>query len=294
MLHRLGHTICGFVGTTTASNSSTQSELKGHYGIECAGYLSLAELFSENRIDIVVICSPADTHHEYIEQALLNNCDVIVEKPMLWMNETRRYQDTLQHLLKLATQQNRLLYMIAQWPFTLPYFRQLYPDLHLGPGNIHRFSMQLSPMSSGTTMIVDSSSHLLSMLYSLLGTGNINDLTITPSPKLKTLLTTLKFRYQHACGQTDICFELCASEATIKPAGYAINERSVQREVILPEYSIHLRAENRQCAIIDPMLLCLKDFLSAVTARISTDTEVLLNHGRHLRFLAEQLELQLH
>ncbi len=42
---------------------------------------SAAELFNDNNIDLISICSPSDTHFEYAKQALLAGKHCLVEKP---------------------------------------------------------------------------------------------------------------------------------------------------------------------------------------------------------------------
>lgn len=44
---------------------------------------SLDELFSEQRLDFIDICSPPNTHYEYISAGLSNDCHILCEKPFL-------------------------------------------------------------------------------------------------------------------------------------------------------------------------------------------------------------------
>ena len=86
-LHDLGHRICGFIGSGNDSIIQTREYLLQWASIDCEGYCSMQDLCRKQAVDIVVICSPTRTHHDYIGQAIKHNCHVLVEKPWCWTDK---------------------------------------------------------------------------------------------------------------------------------------------------------------------------------------------------------------
>lgn len=52
------------------------------YDVPCYGHNDFKRMIAEAKPDVVIVCSPDATHHEYIIAAMQNGCDVITEKPM--------------------------------------------------------------------------------------------------------------------------------------------------------------------------------------------------------------------
>lgn len=280
---RLGHDIAGVVGTSTSSSKQACQDLAVNYNIATQPYTDLKHLLSEQRLDIVVISSPPSTHLSYLEQALSNGCHVFCEKPLWWpANYTNdlseaEYLDKIEHIITLARTNRCNIHINTQWPYTLKDFIRLHPNALIN-NKINQFTMHLSPQSEGISMLIDAASHGLSMLYQLVGRGNIDNLR---TRKEKSSVA-MDFDYQHLDGCIKTTLDFIQSNETPKPASYQINGFSVKRMVTLPEYQIQLQSDQQTVPIQDPLDASIMDFLAALDAQLETDELTLRQGASHL------------
>lgn len=285
-LHALGHHISGIVGTSANSIADTVSALNNQYGIRTQGYESLNALIDQQPIDIVAICSPPDTHLHYLQQALSHGLHIFCEKPLWWPPNANpdysSYQQQISAILELARQRQRYIHINAQWPFTLRDFHRLYPHALTDSGAIEQFAMHLSPQSRGPQMLVDAASHCLSMLYQLVGTGDIVDIVANKSTAADFDQITVQFKYVHQQGTTQVNFGLTNTQETPKPASYQINQRKVARLVALPDYQIQLQSAQTTLNIMDPLTTSIRDFIANIEAGLECDNVALEMGTKHL------------
>ncbi len=81
------------------------------------------EFFRRNDIDLFIICSPSETHEEYIREALQNNKHVLVEKPMMKATKGTHLSARIQlahALLDIAREKNLLLSTNCQRAAVIP------------------------------------------------------------------------------------------------------------------------------------------------------------------------------
>lgn len=281
----LGHRIIGVVGRTTASAENARDQLLEDFQIHTQSYDNLADLTQENNPDIIAICSPSESHLDFIRQALECNCHVFCEKPLGWPL-TSHTLSMINTLLLLARQQGRLIHLNTQWPYTLGYFNQLYPDHHLTPEDIKSFRMHLSPESKEAQMLVDSLSHGLSMLYQMVGTGTLSNIHYHTFSESADHIE-LDFDYQHQNGTTHAQLGLKQTMDSPKPAWYQINNLRIDRQVALPDYQIQLQSRSAKCAIIDPLALSIRDFIASIEANIVCDESILRLGAEHMLTLIQ-------
>ena len=108
---------------------------------------------------LVVVASPPNTHVRFLNKALTSRTHALCEKPIGWEDGPSKELDTLVHAFHDAELH---LAVHAQWPFTLPTYRALYPDVTLDRAK--SFAMILCPRAPGLGGLVDSLSHPLSVL----------------------------------------------------------------------------------------------------------------------------------
>ncbi|MEM7304589.1 MAG: Gfo/Idh/MocA family oxidoreductase [Pseudomonadota bacterium] len=286
--NQLGHNIAGIIGTHENSVTETKSHLKNQYGISTQGYTSLKDLLNEHQIDALIISSPPETHLQFLEEALKNNLHVFCEKPLWWPSQNTKiptnqnYIAQIQNCLNLAIDNQCMIHLNAQWPYTLPDFYRLYP--HLLSTETSQFTMDLSPQSEGVSMLVDAASHGLSMLYYLAGQGEITDIVFTGASNQGF---TASFNYQHAVGVIETTLGFTKSLEVPKPARYIINHCKVDRKVSLPDYQIGLQSTQHSIPIKDPLLSSVEDFIASIEAGLQTDTTMLMSGANHLHQLIE-------
>ena len=264
----LGHNVQALVSSSLDSATKAAERLKSEYAIDCHAYKSLEELLVNHSIDVVAISSPADSHHQHLKTAIEAGCHVFCEKPLWWLNknvvsesDVRSITNEATELVNLCHINKVILQLNTQWPYTLASYYELYPQVK-NQHAIESFAMWLSPQSQGSTMIVDTGSHLLSMLYSIVGAGKISNIesNLPKASNKQDLL--IEFDYLHAQGDTRVAMTLTSSDTFPKPAAYAINGLRVDRHVELPNYLISLRSPDDQLAIEDPLVCSIKNFIS--------------------------------
>ena len=290
-LHALGHHISGIVGTSLASVADAVDRLNNQFGIQTQGYESLDALIDRQSIDIVVISSPPDTHLHYLQQAIAHGLHIFCEKPLWWPANSNHdyasYQQQIFELLELARQQRSYIHINTQWPYTLRDFHRLHPSALTESGAIEQFAMHLSPQSRGPQMLVDAASHGLSMLYQLVGTGDIADIVVDKSSASVFDQITIQFKYIHRQGTTEVTFGLTNTRETPKPASYQINHLKVDRLVALPDYQIQLQSDRTTLNITDPLTTSIRDFIANIEANLECDTAALEMGTKHLYALID-------
>lgn len=285
---QLGHQISAIFGTSNDSVQAASRHLAEQYGITTQSYTNFKELIDKHPLDILVISSPPNSHLDYLEKALENNCHVFCEKPLWWPQtgisklSLSQYEGTIQNIIATANKRNRYIHLNAQWPYTLRDFARLHSSA-LATGKVAQFAMHLSPQSEGINMLIDASSHGLSMLYQLVGAGELKDIDV----QRRTDNVVINFDYLHPHGCTKATFGLITSHQIPKPASYQINGCTVNRTVSLPEYQIQLQSDQQTIQIQDPLDASVEDFLASVDAGLACDDTELLLGARHLYQLIE-------
>ena len=215
------------------------------------------------------------------------------KKPLWWPTENaayfsqEQYINTIRALIDLARQQQRVIHINTQWPYTLRDFYKLYPETMAAPEKLEQFAMHLCPQSRGPQMLVDAASHGLSMLYQLAGSGELADITIEKPPVADFENLTVRCKYIHTAGTTDVTFGLINTRETPKPASYQINGCTVNRIVALPGYQIQLQSDHSTIDIMDPLETSVRDFIANIEADLGCDTSALILGTKHLYSLID-------
>ncbi len=287
---RLGHTVCAIVGTGDASLTAARDDLQLNHGIETKTYTDVETLFGEENIDVLAIASPDETHLKYLEAAARANCHVFCEKPLWWPADgacprpddaerataewVRRFDDN-----------RRTLFVNLQWPHTLSSFQALYPDASLSAENITHLEMRLSPDSTGSRMAVASAPHLLSLLYGLLGVGDIfNGAARYGDDARETLVLTFNYLHARDYAQSDTAVTLTLKHhpGQPKPAGYAINGHAVERHIKMPDYLLSLASQNQSIPIKDPLAQSVETFVNAIRQKQPNRRREIVAGMKHL------------
>jgi len=288
-LSQNGVEIVALLSSSLNSAKAAAQDLLEKYSINAEAYSSLDELLENNEINILVISSPISTHQNYLHAALQANCHVFCEKPLWWpSNEVKNDKDIIRlteettALVKGFREQNLILQLNTQWPFTLPTYYEMYPAAEKDQTkDIENFDMWLAPQSMDKSMIIDAAPHLLSMLYAIVGAGRIENIQSSPGKIVEKELS-IKFDYLHAFGKIHVSLNLNASDAFPKPAAYAINGKRVDRHVEVSNYLISLCASNKQAPIVDPLVCSIRNFISTIHSKSSPDETSLIDGMAHL------------
>lgn len=224
-------------------------------GIAAEPYDDLAQLLRRVRPDALVVASPASTHGGYLEAAIGAGVHVFCEKPFVWNNGCDCA--SAERLLDSAECRGLVVAMNSQWPFVLPAYARLCP---LPPADsIHSFRVELSPVSSGCDMIPDSMPHALSLLYSVLGPGRLEDIVLRPGPG--SLEVTCDYVTPASRCRVEACLTRCPDQP--RPFAFGFNGMLARREIDLQTYTLAFSCGGRSIAVDDPLRLSVHDFLRA-------------------------------
>lgn len=287
--HELGASISGVVSSSLKSATYSATKLKSEYGIDCHPYTSLHELLEKSSTDIIAICSPSGSHHQYLNPSIQAGLHLFCEKPLWWPLKEITTDADVQHitaettkLVRLSKAKNVVMQINTQWPFTLPTYYEIFPQQEHVLEPVKSFSMWLSPQSTDKEMILDAAPHLLSMLYALVGAGRIQNIESNFQATRPINKLNIEFDYLHAMGDTKVSLLLSSTDTVPKPAAYAINNKRVDRHVELTNYLISLHSSDKQLPVADPLVCSIKNFLSSIHSKSSSDEVALIDGMTHL------------
>ena len=267
-LQKAGARVSAIVGTSEPTIRTAREGLADRYGIHCNGYGSLEALLDAEEIDAVAICSPAEVHEEQLEQAAVAGCHVLCEKPLWWAADEFKgglgaleVEQRTTALVQRFQERGRYLAINTQWPFTLEAFGRLHPDATSDA--VHSFEMWLGPSRPGADGVLDSGSHLVSMLEAVTGPGQIDNLRIGFDDSARTQMS-LELTWRWAGGDTEVSFRLTHCPQPPRLAGYAINGQRAERQVELPDYTQWFTSEQRRVSVEDPLAASVKSFVAGV------------------------------
>ncbi len=267
-----GAEVTAVVGTTSETAGLAQANLLARHGIKCAAYSSLATALEKESPDIVVICTPFESHLEQLKLVLAAGAHCLCEKPLIWGMGSRNISETTQ-IIDGFIHNKRHLSLVTQWPYTLASFYEIYPGLKNQP--VSDFEMTLSPIRPGPDMILDAAPHIISMLQALVGHGTIQNVQSSFTDNEKRL--TLGFNYdQTADTNTAVKFITTVCEDIPRPASYSINGHGLSREIELPDYKIWFTGNNKRVPANDPLNLLAADFLEKISNSSPLDRQALI------------------
>ena len=222
-------------------------------------------------VDAVAICSPPETHFDYISAALERGLHVFCEKPMVWPrdNSSVALRKLIADLmLVVATARSRVvIHENTQWPYTLGEYRRMVGELD--PSDIREFSCELAPSSGAPAeMIMECAPHANSLLLAL-GCSGIENLSVAFRGPADNRPASIDIRFECRSprnGKVDVHyhFDQCADQP--RAAAYAVNNRWVRRRVASPDYQIFFCHEGREMRVVDPLERSVRDFVRKVLA----------------------------
>jgi hypothetical protein len=281
-----GADVVSIVGTTIDTVEQARAQLAEAYGIDANPYFSIRRLLDFEEIDIIALCTPYRFHREQLEHIGPAGVHCLCEKP-LWWGPTHDFKAETESLLEPFVSRGKTFGQITQWPQTIAGFYELYPEQR-GEA-LETFEMLLSPISGGTSMVLDSMPHVLSMLRRLAGPGRIDEMQGDFSGRDNENLA-MSFAYHHSRGRARVTVRFVRKDQPPRPAAYAINGCGVSREIQLPEYSMSLVSEDRTVSIEDPLLDLVKEFLARVERDDPTDRDGIVADLMNLQLLTRAAE----
>jgi hypothetical protein len=277
--HKHGAQVVAVLGRSEQSTAKAAAALK-RYGIEAAAHTAFDRVMENHAPLAVVVASPTSTHAGYIEQCLAAGMHVFCDKPFI-SPDGDDIAGLLESVFHRAQVANLKVAMNSQWPFSIPFYEGLCGKVN--PSEAETFFIRLSPVVAGREMIADSVPHALSILYAVLGDGEILDLDLEQHAQ------GLKISFPYRTRETLCSVMISLVRETNQPRSFAFgfNSRIVTREIDMDSYAIFFRYGKQILRIPDPLDLSVQDFISAL--RDGRDPHIGPSHIARTTILLQQI-----
>jgi predicted dehydrogenase len=259
-LHRAGAEVAAVATTSEASLDEARARLRA-WGIEARGYTDVAGMLDREDPDLLVVASPAETHHRILDLATDARCHVLCEKPFVWgvPDPERVARALVSHIVA----RGRHVGVITQWPQTLDAYATLHPGVLDRPPT--RFEMELAPARGGRAMVPDAVPHALSLLRAVMpGDGaDLDDVSVEVGEGGRR--AEVRFAYRTTAASCRAWVRLRQGATAPKPAAYAFDGYRVDRE-IGEDYAMAFVAVGRRHPFPDPLERLVQAFLRRLSS----------------------------
>ncbi len=256
-LHQHGAVVTSVLGTSERTSLQASLVLR-KYGIEARPYTDFDRMVEAEEPDVAVIASPSSTHDEYLVKSIESGLHIFCEKPFIWGGQ-RNVRERIEDIFEKARQKKLTIAMNSQWPFSIDAYEAISGKAIIQ--NSNTFMMAMSPPFPGREMIPESVPHTLSLLYALLGVGEIEGLSFESDGRRKMDIT---FSYLFDTRSCEVLVRLTSQENPPRDLSFGLNDKIVSRKLGLENYEIYFDHEGKKMKIVDPLELSVKNFLGAV------------------------------
>jgi len=258
--HQCGGEVTSALGTSEKTSLQACSALR-KYGIEARPYKDFDKMARTERLDVVVIASPSSTHYEYLLKCLDSGSHIFCEKPFIWGDRTN-IPKTVEEIFKKAREKKLTIAMNSQWPFAINDYEKICGKVRIKKKNT--FFIKMAPPFPGRAMISESVPHALSLLYCLLGDGEIEDLNFESSGEREM---DIRFIYRFGTKACEVFIRLAYQETHPRDFSFGLNDRIVSRSLDFENYEIYFNYGDKKMRINDPLESSVKNFMEAVTKK---------------------------
>ncbi len=280
-----GAVVPAFLGTSAETIAEARKQL-AEDGIDAVGFTSLPALLRAVPIDALVIASPHETHAELLQQALPARLSVLCEKPLVW--GVGQPADRAAELVREFQAAGLVLFENCQWPFALPAFDALHPIARRSPPK--DFAMWLSPSAPGTTMLLDSMSHPISLLQELTGADESSIENVSFSTRdLAASHVEVEFRFLGGGERVQSFVTLHVVKTQPRPAGFVVNGFAAERQVRMSDYALSLVDGPRSVPLPDPMEEMVRRFVVALCSGVAE-----IHERRNRRRITDRMRMLEH
>ena len=247
-----GGVVTAVAGRQRASAERAAAELAAKLGHAVAA-VDDAEALAR-AVDLLVVAAPVPGHLAGLEAALAAGVPCLCEKPLVAADDA---EAGLARVAAFA-QRGLPLFENCQWPFVLPALDLLYPERrHAEPRGrtVRQLAMGLGPGWPGPAMVVDSLSHVLSVLQALVplpGSARAEQVE-QDDPSPAATRNVVRFVVRGPAGVTAVRLELTHCPAQPRPAWLEVDGARIDRR-IGPDYTqSFVRPDGRAEPVQDPL-----------------------------------------
>jgi hypothetical protein len=258
--HQSGGEVTSVLGTTEKTSLQACSALR-KYGIEARPYTDFDKMVKAERPAVVAIASPSSTHYEYLLKSIDSGLHVFCEKPFIWDDRTNTPK-TVEEIFNKAREKKLTIAMNSQWPFVINDYEKICGKVRIKKKNT--FFIKMVPPFPGRAMIPESVPHALSLLYCLLGDGEIEDLNFESGGERQM---HIRFTYRFGAKACEVIIRLAYQENQPRDFSFGLNDRIVSRSLDFENYEIYFKYGDKKMRIMDPLESSVKNFMEAVTKK---------------------------
>lgn len=247
-----GCKIISILGKTESSAKQTSQNLKEEFGIEAKPYFSIDELLKRSKIDAVSICTPPETHQDFIKKCLEKRLHVFCEKPLI-INEQKKVYENTKELLRLAKKNKRILTVNTQWAAVLGKFGL--------SSRVRSLAIYMEPKETGKEMLSGHLPHFNSILVKLFPNGNITNIYFMKKGREEIIL-----RFEYIVNQREkVDVEYSFKHNPHRPGNieFVFNGQKFYREVGTG-YKQSFKSNGRKIEIENPFKISILKFIKSV------------------------------
>jgi predicted dehydrogenase len=259
--HKHGAKVTSVLGTTEKTSLQASSALR-KYGIEAHPYTNFDEMVRGEKPDAVAIASPSSTHYEYLLKSLNSGLHIFCEKPFIW-NGHMNLRKMVEEMFEKARQKTLTIAMNSQWPFSIDAYEAICGKIVIQ--KVNTFFIRMSPPFPGREMIPESVPHALSLLYCLLGPGEIENLSFESDGEKEM---SIRFFYLFDNRACDVLIQLVFQKTPPRDFSFGLNDKIVFRGLDSGNYGIYFHYGDKKLRIVDPLELSVKNFMEAIEKKI--------------------------
>ena len=235
-------------------------------------------------VDLLVVAAPVAGHRAGLDAALAAGVPCLCEKPLVAAAD----RDAGLACIAAFRARGVPLFENCQWPFVLPAFFALHPQLQ--GQRVQKVAMGLSPAWPGRTMIEDSLSHVLSLVQGLcdLPPDCLPVAVHQTDASPLAAANDVTFRLPLPEGEIEVELQLRLCPQQPRPAWFAVNGCRVDRQ-LGADYAITFAARGRIVPARDPLHVLVEHCVAAVRSPRPADDARAVAIATRLQIYAEVL-----
>lgn len=279
-----GAEVAGVLGTRPTSVRKAVEWLQER-GLRTKPFIDHEAMLEELRPDVVIVASPLGTHRAWIHAAIDVEAHVYCEKPMIAAPAAVALET-----LERCAAANLVCAENCQWPYVLPAFRSLHPEVDLD--RVTSFRMLMAPPMRGLARWHEVLSHPLSLIQAAVpGPADLDDVVFEETSP-DAIDSRVRFTYRTLDRELACEVVLEDMEVYPRPVEFAFDDALCRRVVDEADYGISFVDGSEGCAPVpspDPMESCLRAFLHRVLHARETHAAPLDEALVRRQFLLEHL-----
>ncbi len=253
-----GCRIAGVSGRDAASGERAAAELTARLGDPVPAHADATSL--ARAVDALVVAAPVAAHLAGLDAALAAGIPCLCEKPVVAVAELAAGR------ARIAAFRARGLLLLehCQWPEVLPALWALHPELR--GGRLEHIAMGLGPITPGRPMVVDSLSHVLSVVQALVPLPADAVPMQVRQADASELATTNRVTFTLPCqgGAVAVELHLQHTPAQPRPAWIAVNGLRIDRRIGANYAQSFVAADGRTIPVHDPMHTLVYGFVNSL------------------------------